>query len=137
MSIRQVKNNVKSMSIRLIMEMTLQQIFIANLKKFRKQQGISQMGLSEMCDTTSNYIGQIEMGRRIPSFKKIEKIAAALNVHPNLLFIDDSIEEGREKKFDTKDYLQKMPAHVRKELFSRLLTLIKADIAESLDAKKL
>jgi len=48
-------------------KMTLQQIFIANLKKFRKEQGLSQMGLSGMCDTTSNYIGQIEMGRRIPS----------------------------------------------------------------------
>ena len=49
--------------------MTLQQIFIANLKKFRKERGFSQMVLSEKCDTTSNYIGQIEMGRRIPSFE--------------------------------------------------------------------
>ena len=118
------------------MKMTLQQIFIANLKKFRKQQGLSQMGLSEMCDTTSNYIGQIEMGRRIPSFEKIEKIAAALNIVPGLLFIEENIGENKKQKPETKDYLQKMPAHVKKEIFSRLLTLIKADLAESLDAKK-
>ena len=124
------------MSIRLTMKMTLQQIFITNLKKYRKQQGISQMGLSEMCDTTSNYIGQIEMGRRIPSFEKIERIAAALNIPPSLFFIEENPDESVELKTATKDYLQKMPAHVKKELFSRLLALIKADIAESLDSKK-
>ena len=122
------------MSIRLIMKMSLQQIFIANLKKYRKQQGFSQMGLSKMCDTTSNYIGQIEMGRRIPSFDKIEKIALALNVSPCLLFVDDSMEENNKQKPDTKDYLRKMPAHVKKEILSHLLTVIKAEVTESLDA---
>jgi len=123
--------------------MTLQQIFIANLKKYRKQQGLSQMGLSEKCDTTSNYIGQIEMGRRIPSFEKIEKIAAALKIPPSLFFIaenplgiTENVEEGGERKPETKDYLRKMPAHVKKELISRLLALIKTDISESLDPKK-
>ena len=118
------------------MKMTLQQIFIANLKKFRKQLGLSQMSLSKACDTTSNYIGQIEMGRRIPSFEKIEKIAAALNIHPSLLFIAENSGENKEQKLKTKDYLQRMPVSVKKELFTRLLTLIKADIAESLDVKK-
>ena len=107
-------------------KMTLQQIFIANLKKFRKEQGLSQMSLSGMCDTTSNYIGQIEMGRRIPSFEKIEQIAAALGISPSMLFMEET----------TKYYLQKMPAGVKKELSSRLLALIEADIAESLDIER-
>ena len=116
--------------------MTLQQVFIANLKKFRKEQGISQMTLSEMCDTTSNYIGQIEMGRRIPSFEKIEKIAKALKIPPGRLFVDESAEEKGEEKLGAKEYLQKMPASVKKELISRLLASIKADIAASLDSRK-
>jgi len=116
--------------------MTLQQIFIANLKKFRNQQGLSQMRLSEKCDTTSNYIGQIEMGRRIPSFEKIEEIAAALDIHPSLLFIDENTWQIWEQKLQTKDYLLKMPAHIKKEIFSHLLGRIKTDIADSLDAKK-
>jgi len=116
--------------------MTLQQIFVSNLKKYRKQQGFSQMNLSEMCDTTSNYIGQIEMGRRIPSFGKIEEIAAALNIPPSLLFIDENSIERAERQPETKDYLQRMPANVKKELVSRLLTLIKTDITDSLDTKK-
>ena len=115
--------------------MTLQQIFIANLKKYRKEQGISQMTLSEMCDTTSNYIGQIEMGRRIPSFEKIEKIAKALKTPVNNLFLDESIDGKSEEKPATKDYLQKMPAKVKRELVSRLLASIKTDIAASLDSK--
>ena len=94
------------------------------------------MDLSEMCDTTSNYIGQIEMGRRIPSFGKIEEIAAVLNIPPSLLFIDENNMERGEKQPEIKDYLQRMPAHVKKELSSRLLALVKADIAKSLDAKK-
>ena len=93
------------------------------------------MALSEMCDTTSNYIGQIEMGRRIPSFEKIEKIAYALEVSPDCLFISENAVEKVEKKPDTKEYLQKMPVKVKKELMSRLMASIKADIGASLDSK--
>jgi len=114
------------------MKMTLQQVFIANLKEIRKQKGISQMSLSEMCNTTSNYIGQIEMGRRIPSFEKIEKIAEALGISPGLLFIGGTTGENSE----TKDYLLKMPLRVKEEIFSRFLTLVKTDISEALDGEK-
>jgi transcriptional regulator with XRE-family HTH domain len=77
--------------------MTIQQIFIANLKKIRKDRGFSQMTLSEKCDTTSNYIGQIEMGRRIPSFEKIEKIAAALEI-PFLNYLCMRLPEKNRRK---------------------------------------
>jgi transcriptional regulator with XRE-family HTH domain len=112
--------------------MTLQQIFIANLKKKRKEQGISQMKLSEMCDTTSNYIGQIEMGRRIPSFEKIEKIAAALGIDSYELFAYDT-ETKKVEKQKAKDYLMKMPAEIKKEIISHLLTEIKCNINDSFD----
>jgi transcriptional regulator with XRE-family HTH domain len=115
--------------------MNLQQIFIGNLKKHRKERGMSQMALSEMCDTTSNYIGQIEMGRRIPSFEKIEKIAEALKIPPSHLFIDESADEKGKKRPETKEYLQEMPAHVKKELISRILAHIKTEITTSLDPK--
>jgi len=94
--------------------MSLQQIFITNLKKFRKQQDLSQMKLANICDSTSNYIGQIETGRRIPSFEKIEQFAAALNISPSQLFIETDSGEIKEKKINTRDYLQKMPINVKK-----------------------
>ena len=93
------------------------------------------MSLSEKCDTTTNYIGQIEMGRRIPSFEKIEKISMALNIHPGLLFIEETNGKKEEQKHSPSDYLQKMPAQVKKELISNLLSLIKADITMAINQK--
>ena len=115
--------------------MNLQQIFIANLKKYRKERGMSQMALSEICDTTSNYIGQIEMGRRIPSFEKIEKIAEALKIPPSRLFLEESDDGKREKRPEAKEFLQKMPAHIKKELISHIMAQIKTEITSSLDPK--
>jgi transcriptional regulator with XRE-family HTH domain len=45
------------------------------------------MKLAELCNTATSYIGEIEIGRRFPSLKLIEKIAGALNVEPYEFFI--------------------------------------------------
>jgi len=50
------------------------------------------MKLAEMCGTTTNYIGEIEIGRRFPSLKLIEKIGNSLNVEPYRFFIKETIE---------------------------------------------
>ena len=113
--------------------MTLQQIFIINLKKFRKERGFSQMTLSIKCDTTSNYIGQIEMGRRIPSFEYIEKIAKALEIPPFELFFYESAKHKERKQLKAEDYLRQIPSHVKKELVSKLISTIKNDINTSLN----
>ncbi len=114
--------------------MSLQQIFIENLKKIRKERGLSQMTLSEKCDTTSNYIGQIEMGRRIPSFDKIEQIAAALNVSSYELFAYNS-EDETEKEQTTKDFINKIPVDVKKEIISNLSKIIQNSIDDFLHNK--
>ena len=116
--------------------MTLQQIFISNLKKWRKERGFSQMTLSEMCDTTSNYIGQIEMGRRIPSFEKIEKIAGALGIASYRLFEYDYEDKKEKKKPKSRDYLLEMPANVKKEMISRLLSNLKNSVNSAFDLRK-
>jgi len=129
------EKNIKIVSNRLKV-MTLQHIFIANLKKRRKEQGISQMKLSKMCDTTSNYIGQIEMGRRIPSFEKIDKIASALGISSFELFVYDT-ENKKTEKIKTKDYLKKMPNEVKKDIIFHLLTEIKKDINATFKSYKI
>jgi transcriptional regulator with XRE-family HTH domain len=70
--------------------MVLQQIFMSNLKKYRKQAGFTQEKLAELCETDPCYIGQMETGRRCPSIAYVEKIAAALNIAPFWLFYDPS-----------------------------------------------
>jgi transcriptional regulator with XRE-family HTH domain len=113
--------------------MTLQKIFILNLKKYRKMRGISQMTLAELCDTSGNYIGQIETGRRIPSFEKIEKIADALHIETYRLFMRDSNKE--EKELKTSDFLGKLPYNIKNEITARLLSSIHRCIDESFKAK--
>ena len=58
--------------------MDLKQVFIHNLRKFRNNKDISQAKLAELCETTTNYIGSIEIGLRFPSLKLIVKIGKAL-----------------------------------------------------------
>ena len=66
--------------------MDLQDVFISNLKRFRKEQHITQEKLAELCDTDTSYIGQIETKKRFPSLTFIEKISTAISVQPYLLF---------------------------------------------------
>ena len=59
-----------------------------NLKRVRKEKKISQMRLAELCESSTSYIGEIEIGQKFPSIEMIEKIARALEVRPFLLFLD-------------------------------------------------
>jgi transcriptional regulator with XRE-family HTH domain len=69
--------------------MDLKRIFITNLRKFRNERGISQMRLAELRGTATNYIGEIEIGRRFPSLSLIEKIGAALDMAPHRFFMEE------------------------------------------------
>jgi transcriptional regulator with XRE-family HTH domain len=74
--------------------MALQQVFMVNMKNRRKQMGFTQEKLAEFCNTDPCYIRQIENGRRFPSLVYIERIAAALNIAPYLLFYDETGTEN-------------------------------------------
>lgn len=81
--------------------MDLRTVFITNLKRCRKEQKISQMRLAELCETSTSYIGEIEIAKKFPSIEMIEKIACALSIRPFQLFQDDSDiipADDREKK---------------------------------------
>lgn len=67
--------------------MEFQDVFIANLKSYRKEKGISQEKLAEICDCATGTIGCIECGKTLPSFEMIVNIAAALKIHPADLFL--------------------------------------------------
>ena len=44
--------------------MSLRQIFSSNIKFYRAQNNLSQQELAEKCDTATNYISEIETGRK-------------------------------------------------------------------------
>ena len=49
-----------------------------NVKKYRKQRGITQLKLSLMTGISKDYITAIECGKRVPSLKRLVLIADAL-----------------------------------------------------------
>jgi len=63
----------------------LTHIFSENVKKYRKQKGLSQEKLAELADLHRTYIGGIELNKRNVSLINIEKIAKALEIPPDLL----------------------------------------------------
>jgi len=75
--------------------MTFQELFIMNLKDFRKLRKISQIKLAEMCVSSQAYIAEIEVGKKFPSPDMIEKIASALNVESYCLFQNTQKAENR------------------------------------------
>ena len=65
---------------------TYQQCFIENLKFYRKQAGLSQARLAELCDVSNGTIGNIECGVTKPSFDLLILMARTLHVQPEQLF---------------------------------------------------
>ena len=66
--------------------MTFQELFIINLKDYRKKQGISQFRLAELCESSQAYIAEIETGKKFPSPEMVERIASALGIESYCLF---------------------------------------------------
>jgi transcriptional regulator with XRE-family HTH domain len=99
--------------------MSLREVFIANLKKNRKRQKISQMALAERCDTAASYIGEIEIGRKFPSVEMIEKIAGALNIEAYRLFVDEESWKTRNDAAIT--YFEGLPPDIRQEIIDGIM----------------
>jgi len=89
---------------------------MANMKKRRKEEGLTQEKLAEMCNTDPSYIRQIENGRRFPSIAYIERIALALNIAPYLLFYEEtgiiSDKLTRDQKNKIKTLLVENISHI-------------------------
>lgn len=59
----------------------------SNIKKYRKERGITQLRLSVLTGLSKDYIVAIECGRRVPSIKRLILIASALNIEIYKFFI--------------------------------------------------
>lgn len=77
------------------------------------------MKLAELCDTSSNYIAEIEIGRRFPSLKLIEKIGKELNVEPFRFFIDET-EEYQSDLDEIISLISKLPDQQRLNIINRI-----------------
>jgi transcriptional regulator with XRE-family HTH domain len=103
--------------------MEMMKIFVFNMKKYRKKRHISQMKLAEMLNTSTSYIGEIEISSRVPSMAMVERIAKALKIEPFRLFLDDKARKGAVTHKDGH-YLENLSSTERQDLSEQLNTLI-------------
>lgn len=61
---------------------SLKKLLAINMKEQRRVLDISQAVLAERVDTSTHYIAMIELERKTPSLKMIERIAEALQIDP-------------------------------------------------------
>jgi transcriptional regulator with XRE-family HTH domain len=60
--------------------MSLAKTFGRNLRRARKEKGLSQEALAHEVGLAVTYVGQLERGQRNPTLKTIEALAKALRV---------------------------------------------------------
>ena len=63
------------------------EIFRHNLKLYRTKLNLTQEKLSELSGISSDYLSEIERGKKTPSFKRMDLIANALNIEVYKLFL--------------------------------------------------
>ena len=111
--------------------MRMMEIFVFNLKKYRKKRNLSQMKLADKLDTSTSYIGEIEINRKVPSMEMVERIANALRIEPFRLFIDDESRNGKNSTLNS-DYLDNLSTIDRQDLTKRLISLVSYNIEQVL-----
>lgn len=77
--------------------MYIERCFAINLKKFRKENGLSQTELADLSGISFKYIYKLERGKANPSIKIVDILAKSLGVSPISFFLD---EDGNKIEFD-------------------------------------
>lgn len=67
----------------------LNQVVATNLRKLRKELGISQEDLAERCGLHRTYVGAIERSERNITLQTLERLAKSLGVSPHDLLKED------------------------------------------------
>ena len=92
-----------------------------NIRKFRLARKLRQEDLAEKTDLTTNYIGMVERGEKIPSLETFIKIVNALGVSS-----DNVLETGYTVKNSMlNEKLEKLAPEDRNRIYEVIDTLVK------------
>lgn len=78
---------------------------VRNLKYYRKLGDLSQSQLTEACSLSTNYIGEIEMGRKFPSAGTMERIVKVLGIQPETLFLENRYNNSTVTSLAQRSYV--------------------------------
>ena len=102
----------------------LRTLLAHNIKDRRRILGITQAQLAERVNTSTHYVGQIELQNKFPTPEMLERIAAALEIDSPQLFSMDSFPTEVIRQFE-KGLLADMETAVANAVNSRLSKLQK------------
>lgn len=69
------------------MGMSLGEVVAKNLRRARKERGLSQEALADLVGINRNYVGMIERMENSPTVQMLERLAQALEIDPLVLFM--------------------------------------------------
>lgn len=96
-----------------------------NIRKFRLARKLRQEDLAEKTDLTTNYIGMVERGEKIPSLETFIKIVNALGVSSDMV-LTDVLEMGYTVKNSMlNEKLEKLAPEDRNRIYEVIDTLVK------------
>ena len=96
-----------------------QSIFVQNLRKYRRQNGLTQAQLAEKVNVSTHHIGMIELSRNNPTLELVERIAKALNIKTYELFLDPlspNVELERLRQDIKNDMRQLLDEALKKDI---------------------
>lgn len=76
---------------------SVQQLIARNVRRARKQLGLSQAAVAARCGFSDSFVSEVERGRKYPSAEALERIARALGLRPYQLLLEDEDWEVRDR----------------------------------------
>lgn len=96
-----------------------------NIRKFREIKKLRQEDLAEKTDLTSNYIGMIERGEKIPSLETFINILNSLGVSADMV-LSDVLDNGYTVKDSLlNEKLEKLVPEDRNRIYEVIDTMMK------------
>ncbi len=108
--------------------MDLQEVFIRNLKMFRKQAKMTQVQLAIQIDRSFNYINSIECAALFPPPDTIQKIAEVLKIRPMQLF-DENASPANILTTNKEQFI----SSVSEKIYAKLRSDLRKDIEEVIE----
>lgn len=96
-----------------------------NIRKFREIKKLRQEDLAEKTDLTTNYIGMIERGKKIPSLETFINILNSLGVSADMV-LSDVLDNGYTVKDSLlNEKLEKLVPEDRNRIYEVIDTMMK------------
>lgn len=95
-----------------------------NLRKFRTEKRIMQETLAEKANLSSNYIGMIERGEKIPSLTSLIRLANALDVSADMLLCDVLTASYEVKPSIQLERISALPKKEQDRIYAVIETMI-------------